>query len=146
LPEKDHYEFARATKKGNTRYCYHLCQLHLTVSDVEGNIIPCCFLRDKKFYFGNIFSSDLYSIWNSEKYKKFRKLTASNVEKCSSCEFIYVCTAGCCGEAEGNDGSILKVYPWCKEKPFERDYLHIENHELVVVDKLAAGTFDFIKL
>lgn len=146
LPDNIHYEFARATKKGRTRYCYHLCQLHITVATVDGDIVPCTFLRDKKFFLGNIISQELQAIWNSEKYRDFRALTASKVDKCASCEFMYACTAGCCGEAVGENGNILATYPWCKVKPFNSDYLRIENHELFVAEKLAAGTFDFLKL
>lgn len=146
LSKHEHYDFSRKTKSGPTRYCYHLCQLHLTVADVNGNIIPCCFLRDPKFYFGNIFCDTLQNIWDSKKYHKFRDLTAVNVDKCSQCEFAYVCTAGCCGEAEGNNKDILATYPWCSERPFERKYQAIGNHEVYQAEKLAAGTFDFKQL
>ena len=43
-------------------------------------------------------------------------------------------------------GNILSVYPWCKVKPYEYDYLCIRDDEMYFVDKLAAGTFDFIKV
>ena len=53
-PEK-HFEFSKNTKASVLRCCYHLCQLHLCVVGVDGNIFPCSFLRDKSFVMGNIF-------------------------------------------------------------------------------------------
>ena len=73
-------------------------------------------------------------------------MNPTDVEKCNKCEFIYMCTAGCCAEAVGMTGNILSVYPWCKVKPYECDYLSIHDDEMYFVDKLAAGTFDFIKV
>ena len=74
-------------------------------------------------------------------------MTASNVTKCKDCEFIYVCTAGCCAEALGQKKSILETYPLCKVKPFEnREYLSLGNNQVVRVKKLAAGIFEFEQL
>lgn len=144
-PEK-HFEFSKNTKASVLRCCYHLCQLHLCVVGVDGNIFPCSFLRDKSFVMGNIFKSSLKEIWQSPEYQEFRKMNPTDVEKCNKCEFIYMCTAGCCAEAVGMTGNILSVYPWCKVKPYECDYLSIHDDEMYFVDKLAAGTFDFIKV
>ena len=57
-----------------------------------------------------------------------------------------MCSAGCCAEAVGVNGDILSVYPWCKLKPYEHDYLTVSENEMYIVDKLAAGTFEFIKV
>lgn len=146
LSEEEHFEFAKKTKASALRCCYHLCQLHLSVVGVDGNVFPCSFLRDKSFIMGNVFESSFKDIWKLPQYKKFRELNPKNVEKCNSCEFIYMCTAGCCAEAVGMTGNILSVYPWCKAKPYECDYLTISDNDLYVVDKLAAGTFDFTKV
>ena len=146
MPPEKHFEFSRNTKATALRCCYHLCQLHLCVVGVEGNVFPCPFLRDESLVMGNVFKCSLKKIWQSSEYQKFRKLNPTNVEKCNKCEFIYMCTAGCCAEAFGMTGNILSVYPWCKVKPYEYDYLCIRDDEMYFVDKLAAGTFDFIKV
>ena len=146
LSEEKHYEFAKNTKASTLRYCYHLCQLHLSVIGADGNVFPCSFLRDGSWVMGNVFEEAFYDIWKKPQYKKFRALNPTSVEKCSECEFIYVCSAGCCAEAVGVDGNILSVYPWCKLKPYEREYLTVSENEMYMVDKLAAGTFEFVKI
>ncbi|MGN0650421.1 MAG: radical SAM protein [Oscillospiraceae bacterium] len=143
LTPNEHYEFARNTKASELRCCYHLCQLHLTVIDFEGNVIPCSFLRRKEFHMGNIYNESLEEIWNSKKYMAFRGLTPSKVDKCSKCEFIYACSAGCCGEASGFNNDILSSYPWCYIKPYDNTYLQVSDEDIYRADKLAAGTFDF---
>lgn len=143
LPSEKHFEFSRNTKSKSLRFCYHMCQLHISVICVNGNVIPCSFLRKPKYIFGNVFDSSIESIWKSDKYMMFRTLTPKMVEKCKSCEFMYVCTAGCCAEADGYSDNILACYPWCLVKPFENSYLDIKDNEIYEVDKLAAGTFEF---
>lgn len=143
LSIKDHYDFSKNTKANRMRFCFHLCQLHLTVVCVNGDVIPCSFLRKAKFVFGNVFEQSFKSIWNSQKYMEFRALTPTKVDKCKDCEFMYACSAGCCGEAEGFNNDILSCYPWCQIKPYENTYLDIKDNEVYYVDKLAAGTFDF---
>ena len=40
-----------------------------------GNVIPCCILADSDtLNFGNIFEENIRQIWNSNKYKSFRKM------------------------------------------------------------------------
>lgn len=143
LSESDYYEFSKMTKANEMRFCFHMCQLHLTVICVNGDVIPCSFLRKPNFVFGNIFEQTFDSIWNSQRYMSFRALTPSMVEKCRNCEFMYACSAGCCGEAEGYMNDILACYPWCQIKPYEKKYLSIKDDEVYEAEKLAAGTFSF---
>lgn len=146
LSNNQHYIFSRNTRAPKLRYCYHLCQLHLCVIDIDGNVFPCSFLRDSKFIMGNIFKNDLKDIWRNKLYDSFRKMTPTDVNFCDNCEFIYVCTAGCCAEAFGKTNNILDVYPWCKTRPYENNYLCVNDEDLFNVIKLAAGTFDFRQL
>lgn len=146
LPLKEHCDFSKKTKASKLRLCYHMCQLHMAVVCVNGDVIPCSFLRKSKFIYGNIFNSTLENIWKSNGFMYFRALTPFLVDKCNKCEFMYVCTAGCCGEAEGLTNNILSCYPWCQIKPFENDYLSVTDFEMFEVDKLAAGTFEFHRI
>ena len=113
LSMKEHYEFAKMTRSPRMRFCFHMCQLHLSVVCVNGDVVPCSFLRKRCYVFGNIFKKPLNSIWNSQEYMSFRSFTPSMVDKCSNCEFIYACSAGCCAEADGYNGNIFSCYPWC---------------------------------
>ena len=41
--------------------------------DVDGNVLFCCHDYLAKHVFGNVCNKDLYKIWNSKKYIKFRE-------------------------------------------------------------------------
>lgn len=66
---------------------------------VDGEVIPCCILaqssdfsKNKKSYsFGNINEKSLKKIWNSKKYKDFRKDMVNGIkpEKCKHCSLFY---------------------------------------------------------
>lgn len=118
----------------------------MAVVCVNGDVIPCSFLRNRKFVYGNVFNSTFEEIWKSNRFMSFRALTPILVDKCKNCEFMYVCTAGCCGEAEGLTSNILSCYPGCQIKPFKNDYINVTDFEIFEVDKLAAGTFEFHRI
>lgn len=144
LNERDRHDLAKRQRKAIPSFCYHLCQLFWTSIRVNGDVQPCPYIREKKYTFGNLYHNKFTEIWGSEQYNKFRKLTASDVHFCCDCEFIYVCTAGCCAEALGHFHDITAVYPWCEVKPYEnKDYLLIKDNEVYMVEKLSAGVFDF---
>lgn len=146
LSIKDHYDFSKMTQASRMRFCFHMCQLHLCVVCANGDVIPCSFLRKSNYIFGNIYKTSLESIWNSQKYMSFRALTPSKVSKCSDCEFIYACSAGCCAEAEGYNNDVLSCYPWCQIKPYKNSYIQISDEEIAFAEKLAAGTFLFKRI
>jgi len=39
----------------------------------NGEILPCCMIKDIKYSLGNVFEKDFNKIWNSEKYQKYRQ-------------------------------------------------------------------------
>ncbi len=43
------------------------------VMDINGNILPCCFDKTRKYVFGNLMQHTFAEIWNSEKAISFRK-------------------------------------------------------------------------
>lgn len=52
----------------------------------EGDVIPCCRDVHANLPMGNIFKSDLKSIWNNKKYRNFRKTILKNQKKIKICE------------------------------------------------------------
>ncbi|NMB92560.1 MAG: hypothetical protein GYA31_03000, partial [Parcubacteria group bacterium] len=55
---------------------------------VDGFITPCCIrMNPEVFNFGNIYQDDFNTIWNGEKYKKFRKSMIRNLPNniCDNC-------------------------------------------------------------
>jgi len=74
-------------------YCVHWLEPYIMMG---GYVLPCCTIlqnnkRDflRKYSFGNILKEDFKTIWNSERYKKFRKLVATRNGKvpilCKGC-------------------------------------------------------------
>ena len=58
------------------------------VIDVEGNVLPCCFDKDRRFILGNIFEQTLDKIWHSNKAVGFREQVLTNrtaFAMCSNC-------------------------------------------------------------
>jgi len=56
--------------------------------DTEGNISPCCIIADAKVMgMGNILKCDFDTIWNSQKYRQFRKqhLSEKIPDICKAC-------------------------------------------------------------
>ena len=145
LSKTEKIQLAQRTKSKNLDFCYHLCQLHWTAIDVNGNVTPCTFFRadNKKNIIGNIFNDSFLDIWWSKKYDNFRNCNPNLVDKCKNCEFEYVCTAGCVGETVAYTKNFYNCYPWCIEKPYQSHYLKIKKGEIYQVDKLAAGIFNF---
>lgn len=64
-----------------------------------GFVLPCCFVTQtgkyeeiiKKYNLGNVFSQNLKEIWNSKKYKEFRKKISRGKapELCKDCYLFY---------------------------------------------------------
>jgi radical SAM protein with 4Fe4S-binding SPASM domain len=146
LSAEDLAAFSKSQRPKTPFYCYHLCQLHWTSIMVNGDVTPCGFLRSDEYVLGNLKEQSLGDIWHCEKYDSFRGMCAHDVSECRECEFKFVCTAGCCGETVSFSGNILNPYSGCQLKPYEnKDYLKINDDELFLVSKNAAGIFDFIK-
>lgn len=54
----------------------------------DGKVVPCCIDYQRRYLVGNAFKEKLIVIWNSEKYKKFRKAYKKNTNiLCSRCRF-----------------------------------------------------------
>lgn len=70
---------------------YHPCLGHTLSICYNGNVVPCPMMRDHNF--GNISNTELSIIikrgWDM--IDKFWKLNLDEVEKCTGCEFRYVC-------------------------------------------------------
>lgn len=148
LSPKQHINFNRYNKllvKGYNRYCYHACRLTWSYVDINANVKPCAFIRNK-ISFGNLLDDSLYEIRNSDSFCQFRDFNASSFDKCNECEFKYACTGGCCGETLEYTGEITDTYPWCVVRPYKKKYLTIMPNEIYIAEKYSGGTFDFEKI
>lgn len=57
----------------------------------DGKVVPCCFDKDAKYQLGNIQTSSLEQVWNSEPYNDFRSLLLINRQQIDICQN---CTEG----------------------------------------------------
>ena len=96
MPTDSHYARYRWDKKKQaytpkralTNYCRRLwtgC-----VIDVEGNVLPCCFDKQRQYRFGNILTADsLAAVWHGAKAEAFRRNILhhrSDIPMCTNCE------------------------------------------------------------
>jgi radical SAM protein with 4Fe4S-binding SPASM domain len=54
----------------------------------DGIVSPCCFDKDAKYKFGNIFVEKFKDIWTNNKYTNFRKAIIKNrkgIDICTNC-------------------------------------------------------------
>ena len=82
------YNFLTKKRKYVPKGCPFLWKQ--TLINWDGSISPCCSCYDARFDFGNMFESNLKTVWNGEKYRAARKLIGrgkSNKIKtiCSNC-------------------------------------------------------------
>jgi len=59
-----------------------------TVITWNGDIVPCCFDKDKKYVQGNVFSTQLFDVWKHLTYQNFRKQILTQrkaIEMCNNC-------------------------------------------------------------
>jgi len=69
---------------------HHSCRRILSgcVITVDGDVLPCCFDKDKHYVMGNITNSDLASVWQAETFRLFRqqvRVDRMNFPMCHNC-------------------------------------------------------------
>jgi len=73
-------------KKGLHHRCWKLWTS--CVIDIDGNMLPCCFDKNRKYSFGNIFTSSFSEVWFSDSAMQFRRNLLINrhlVGICQNC-------------------------------------------------------------
>ncbi|MCF7907360.1 MAG: radical SAM protein [Candidatus Omnitrophica bacterium] len=91
LPKNSRYvrkAYRKKTYKSNN--CYKLWLSTLILWD--GVVVPCCFDMEGHYSLGSILQVELKQIWNSDKYKLFRKNASKGAGKTSLCKD---CSLGC---------------------------------------------------
>jgi len=84
---------------------YHPCLGHTIAISNTGNVLPCPMMRNHAY--GNIKNRELYSIFR-EKWDDIDnvwQLNLDKIDKCTSCEFRYVCN-DCRALEEGLTGRL----------------------------------------
>jgi radical SAM protein with 4Fe4S-binding SPASM domain len=55
--------------------------------DSDGDVVPCCFMNNKEYVYGNINTNSLKEIWEGQLHKDFVEswLSGNIIEKCKNC-------------------------------------------------------------
>ena len=93
MPTNNRYSRYRKTRSGiyirkkpYRKYCRRLWSG--VVFDVNGNVLPCCFDKDRKYVFGNIQEQDFKTIWQSAEAVAFREKLLNarqEIDICQNC-------------------------------------------------------------
>lgn len=79
----------------------------------DGIVCPCPILSSHDVQVGNLRNQSLKEIWNGKELEEFRKLSKSEDEKCSKCEYFYTCGGGCKANALPYGGNLTTRDTWC---------------------------------
>jgi radical SAM protein with 4Fe4S-binding SPASM domain len=82
------------------------CIKNGTFIENNGDIYPCCSLRYKDLYLGNILRDSLEEIYSSPVLTRLKERRKSVEEKCKGCRYAKICSGGCMAYAYG-EGDIL---------------------------------------
>ena len=61
---------------------------HSCVITWDGLVVPCCFDKDAEHRLGNLKENRFLSVWQSERYRKFRQTLVNSrqeIEMCKNC-------------------------------------------------------------
>jgi radical SAM protein with 4Fe4S-binding SPASM domain len=56
---------------------------------VNGDVVPCCADPKGKYVIGNVFESNVYDIWNNEKYRMLRKEVSTHSNDLALCSLCW---------------------------------------------------------
>ncbi len=73
-------------KKPKNQLCNRLWYSTVILSD--GRVVPCCFDKNGKYFFGEISQQTLNEIWKSDEYQKFRnknRRARQSIDICQNC-------------------------------------------------------------
>lgn len=72
-----------------------VCPQHINISPT-GSVSVCDqYLEKPEGYLGNILRSDIGSIMDGEKFKKFKEKTIKIPSQCKYCKYLPICNGGC---------------------------------------------------
>ena len=93
IPVNEKFSRYKKDKQGNfisknkmANHCWKLW--HANVITWDGMVVPCCFDKDAKHQLGDLKNQSFKDIWQSDKYKHFRKelmTSRKNIDICANC-------------------------------------------------------------
>ncbi len=93
MPQNEKYSRYKRTSSGKYKlkgnpgnHCWRMWSG--SVFTWDGKVVPCCFDKDAQHTIGTLNEQSFQEIWNSKKYREFRKAILSNrkeIDICSNC-------------------------------------------------------------
>lgn len=83
----------------------------------NGDIYPCCLLKDEQFLAGNLVYMPLKEIWQSPAMDFLRDNFYNLTGKCVSCKYNHVCRGGCKALSQKIFGDYRMPDPRCLYDP-----------------------------
>jgi radical SAM protein with 4Fe4S-binding SPASM domain len=93
IPQNSHFSRYKKNDNGMTvpknplrNHCWKM--MHSNVVTWDGKVVPCCFDKDAQHVMGDLKHSSMQEIWESNKYKAFRKelmKSRKNIDICANC-------------------------------------------------------------
>ena len=93
IPVNEKYSRYKKDKQGNyisknkmANHCWKLW--HANVITWDGMVVPCCFDKDATHKLGDLKNQPFKEVWQSDKYKHFRKelmTSRKNIDICANC-------------------------------------------------------------
>lgn len=80
----------------------------------DGTIYPCHMLHRKELAMGNAFLDTPETVRNSAIARIFQSLNVDTYNRCTSCEFRYLCGGGCRARAYLTSGELTSSDPYCE--------------------------------
>jgi radical SAM protein with 4Fe4S-binding SPASM domain len=82
-----------------------------------GDVYPCVFMAEKRFYLGNVYRQSLTDILYSPKLKRIAQMCASRrekIDKCRECLWVNFCQTGCPGLAYAQTENLQDTDQYCQ--------------------------------
>jgi len=79
----------------------------------NGDVYPCCCLRHKELYLGNILRDPLDKILNCPTLNRLRKRYEFIKKDCKGCVYLDICSGGCMGHSHAEGDILRPSRTWC---------------------------------
>lgn len=100
---------------GNGRMCLFSRQCLKSNIFIEnnGDVYPCCSLRQKDLFLGNMFENSLDEILNSPILRRLNKRYEFIKKECRGCRYLKICSGGCMADAYSEGNILGRSKSWC---------------------------------
>lgn len=89
------------------------CRVDMISIKGNGTFSFCPLSNDDELSFGNAYSDNISSVWQSRLQEKICRFNVDNREFCQKCEYRYRCGGGCLLLSKMHLGKLTSPFPFC---------------------------------